>query len=417
MRFSKLSDNARKELRETLEELAIFAGEPAFDEPLHVGRPNIGDRERLLQRIGDVVDRRWLTNDGPLVKEFERRVAEIAGAEHCVAVSSGTVGLQLAARALGFSGEVVMPSFTFGATAHALTWIGLTPAFCEIDRRTHTIDPVAVARAITPATGGILAVHLWGRPCDVEPLAELAQEWGLPLLFDAAHALGCSRHGRVVGSFGDAEVFSFHGTKIVSSGEGGAVTTNDGELASRLRLMRNFGFVEYDTVSDLGTNGKMSELAAAMGLTSLDSFEDFVAVNRRNYGCYESELAEVPGLALLRDDEGERRNYQYVVVEVSPGDSAERWRDELVAVLHAENVLARRYFHPGCHRMAPYADGAEPGAASLPVTEDIAARVLTLPTGTAIHESEIVTICSILRVAAENAAELRRRLAATEVRA
>ncbi len=267
---------ATKEAREmpsthrkrSVDELAIFGGSAMFDEPLHVGRPNVGDRDRLLARIVDLLDRRWLTNRGPYVQEFERQVTERGGAKHCVATCKATVGLEVAVRALGLAGEVIVPAFTFVATAHALRWQGISPVFCDIDPLTHNIDPDHVARLITPRTTGILGVHLWGRPCDVGSLTRLARTHGMKLLFDAAHAFGSSYNGRMIGQCGDAEVFSFHATKCVNAGEGGAVVTNDDDLASRLRLMMNFGFAGFDRVVSIGTNGKMSELAAAMGLTS-----------------------------------------------------------------------------------------------------------------------------------------------------
>jgi dTDP-4-amino-4,6-dideoxygalactose transaminase len=402
--------------RDAFEDLAICGGRPAFAEPRHVGRPNVGDRARLLERLDDLLDRRWLTNDGPYVKEFEQRIGELAEAEHCIAVSSGTMGLQLAARALGVSGQVIVPSFTFVATVHALTWIGLEPVFCDVDPRTHTMDPADLSRAMTPNTGGIVGVHVWGHPCDIERVSEFARAHELPLVFDAAHALGCSYRGRAVGSFGNAEVFSFHATKVVNAGEGGAITTNDGDLARRLRLMRNFGFAEYDTVIELGTNAKMSELAAAMGLSSLDSVDEFLATNRRNYFRYRDELDGVPGISLMEYDETERHNYHYVVVEVADGAAAELRRDDLIAVLHAENVLARRYFHPGCHRLDAYRDHDGVPVTGLPATEHLASRVLVLPTGTAIDESDVATICSIVRVAAENVGDVRRRVADPAVR-
>ncbi|MEY2431397.1 MAG: hypothetical protein QOC92_1122 [Acidimicrobiaceae bacterium] len=410
MLSSKPADTAPTPPREGLDDLAIFGGAPAFAEPRHVGRPNLGDPRRMVEHIEEIFDRGWLTNDGPLVKEFERRVADLAGVEHCVAVSSATVGLQLVARALGFSGEVIVPSFTFIATVHALTWLGFEPVFCDIDRQTHTIDPAALSRVVTRRTSGIVAVHLWGQPCDVARITKVAVDHDLPLVFDAAHALGCSHGGISVGGFGNAEVFSFHATKFVNAAEGGAVTTNDGELARRLRLMRNFGFVEYDTVVELGTNGKMSELSAAMGLTSLEAFDDFITANRRNYLRYDDELRDVPGVSLIRYDRPERHNYQYIVLEVTPEASMDLSRDDLVAALQAENVLARRYFHPGAHRMDAYRESYGATAGPLPATEDVASRVLTLPTGSAVDEADVVTICSIVRVAAEHPVELRRRL-------
>src|SRR2546425_264423 len=201
-------------MRSSPDELAIFGGAPAFEEPRHVGAPNLGNRERLLERIGAAYDRRWLTNEGPLVKEFERRVADVSGVEHCVAVSSGTTGLQLLARAPELTGEVIVPSFTFVATAHALAWLGLKPVFCEVDPDTHTLDPNMLPALVTPRTSAIVGVHLWGRPCEIDELGEFAANRRLALLFDAAHAIGCSYRGRSIGAFGDGSVFSSHATKV-----------------------------------------------------------------------------------------------------------------------------------------------------------------------------------------------------------
>src|SRR6185369_4193577 len=224
-------------MKRTKADLAVLGGPREFAEPLHVGRPNIGDRGRLLSLINDMLDRRWLTNQGPLVQEFERRVAEHVGVEHCVAMCNGTVALEIAIRALGLTGEVILPSFTFIATAHALQWQEITPVFCDIDPHTHRLDPNRVESMITPRTSGIIGVHVWGRPCDVDALTEIAERRKLTLLFDAAHAFSSSRNGTMVGGFGAAEVFSFHATKFLNTGEGGAVVTNDDDLAQRMRLM------------------------------------------------------------------------------------------------------------------------------------------------------------------------------------
>jgi dTDP-4-amino-4,6-dideoxygalactose transaminase len=387
-------------LKTRIGELAVHGGPPAFAEGVHVGRPNVGDRRRLLERIDGVLDRRWLSNGGPLVQELEARIAELAEVEHCVAMGNATVALEVAARALGLEGEVILPSFTFVATAHALRWQGITPVFCDI-AADHCIDPARVEELITPRTSGLVGVHLWGRSCDVEALAELAERHRLKLLFDAAHAFGCTRRGRPIGGSGAAEVFSFHATKFVNSGEGGAVVTNDGALAERIRLMSNFGFSGYDRVVALGTNGKMSELAAAMGLTSLESMDEYAATNRANHRQYRRELAGLPGVEPMPYDESERCNYQYVVLEIDEA-RAGVGRDRLIEVLHAENVFARRYFYPGCHRMEPYRSELPDAAARLPRTERVAARVLVLPTGTAVGREEIAAICAILRLALEH---------------
>lgn len=402
-----------KNSKQNLENLAIFEGEPAFSEPLHVGRPNIGDRDRLLQRINDMLDRRWLTNNGPYVQEFEQRIAEKLGVKHCIAMCNGTLALEIAIRATGLTGEVIVPSFTFVATAHALQWQEITPVFCDIDPSNHTLNPWRIEAMITPRTTGIIGVHLWGQPCYVEALTEIAEKHHLTLLFDASHAFGCSIKGRMIGNFGKAEVFSFHATKFLNSFEGGAIVTNDDELATKIRLMKNFGFADYDTVIYIGTNGKMSEISAAMGLTGLESMPQFVATNQRNYRQYCSRLEHIPGVRVLAYDEAEQCNYQYIVLEIDPID-AHIDRDQLMRILWAENVRARRYFYPGCHRMEPYRSYFPHAGLLLPETEKLAKRVLVLPTGTAISPEEIDTICQIIQTAISNSSEIQQRLTRTK---
>ena len=385
----------------TNSELSALGRAPAFAEKLHVGRPNLGDREKLLRRITQILESKWLTNGGPFVQEFEKRVADLTGVRHCIAMCNGTVALEITIRTLDLTGEVIVPSFTFVATAHALQWQQITPVFCDIDPRTHNLDGAKLERLITPRTTGILAVHLWGRPCAIDQLQALADRHGLALFFDAAHAFGCKFKGRSIGGFGKAEIFSFHATKYVNSGEGGAVVTDDDDLAARIRLMTNFGFSGYDKVISLGTNGKMSELSAALGLTNLESIDEFIIANRANFELYREELAKIPGLSLIRYDENENPNYQYVVVEVDAAETGVT-RDQLVAVLHAENVLARKYFYPGIHRMEPYCSLFPNGGRHLPETEAIAERVLVLPTGSAVTSADIVKICAIIRSAIEH---------------
>ena len=396
-------------LKSRIEDLAIFGGPSAFSDELHVGRPNVGQREAFLERVNDLLDRRWLTNDGPYLKQLEQRISQLVEVRRCIAVCNATVGLEIAIKAAGLAGEVIIPSFTFIATAHALEWQQITPVFCDIKPATHNIDPSRVEELITERTTGIIGVHLWGRPCDVEALQDIASRHKLKLLFDAAHAFGCSFNGQMIGNFGNAEVFSFHATKFLNTFEGGAVVTNDGELAAKIRLMRNFGFAGYDIVSSFGTNGKMSEVSAAMGLTSLESLEKFLAANYRNYKEYRQQLAEVPGVSVLAYDQDEKCNYHYIVLEIDEGALGIA-RDQLDDILWAENVLSRRYFYPGCHRMEPYRTRSAQASLSLPETEKLAARVLCLPTGTAVGSDEISAICDIIKFVADEGCVVKARM-------
>jgi dTDP-4-amino-4,6-dideoxygalactose transaminase len=377
-------------------DLAINGAPPMFSEPLHVGRPNIGNHKRFLQRASDILDSGWLSNNGPAAQEFEHRIAKFLGVKHCVAMCNGTIALEIATRALDLKGEVIVPSYTFIATAHALQWQEITPIFADIDPATHNLDPAAVWRMITPRTTGIIGVHLWGRASPVRELEAIAKEHNLRLMFDASHGFGCSLNSKLLGGFGECEVFSFHATKFFNTFEGGAVVTDNGALAEKMRLMRNFGFSGYDNVIYPGTNGKMTEIAAAMGLTNLEDLDDFVAINRCNYHGYRDAIASVPGLSVLEYNEVERNNYQYVVMEVAPYFPVSR--DQIVEALHAENILARKYFWPGCHNMEPYRSYYPHAGLVLPNTNRVAERVVVMPTGSAVDAAAIRGITAVLSV-------------------
>lgn len=377
-------------------DLAINGAPPAFAEPLHVGRPNICNRGAFLERVAQILDSHWLTNNGPVVQELERRIANYLGVKHCVAMCNGTIALEIAIRALDLTGEVIVPSWTFVATAHALYWQGITPVFADIDPATHNLDPEAVRRVITPRTTGIIGVHVWGRAAPIDALQAVADEHHLKLLFDAAHAFGSTYQGQRIGRFGECEVFSFHATKAFNTMEGGAVTTNNDELAETLRLMRNFGFKGYDNVIHPGTNGKMIEMCAAMGLANLDTFDDIVAVNTRNHRAYREALAGIPGISVLDYEPSERNSHHYVVIEVDERCAASR--DEFVDALHAENVLARKYFWPGSHRMQPYRDLFPHAGVMLERTRELAEKVVVLPNGAALPDDSAKAIAALCHV-------------------
>lgn len=377
-------------------DLAINGAPPAFSVPIPVGRPNIGDRAAFMALVGDIFDRGWLSNNGPMVERFEQRVASELGVKHCITVCNGTIGLEIAIRALGLTGEVIVPSYTFIATAHSLSWLGLTPVFAEVDPGTHNIDPDAIADLITPRTSGIIATHLWGRPCDVDRLQAIADAHGLSLIFDAAHAFLCSHGDQMIGGFGRAEVFSFHATKFFNAFEGGAITTNDDELAHRIRLMRNFGFAALDNSVVPGTNGKMTEICAAMGLVNLDNVATVVKANHDNYRAYQAAFEGINGISII-DPSEEPFNYQYVVAEVDGRFPCSR--DAIVEALQAEHVMARRYFWPGCHRMKSYCKNELYAGFDMPKTDLVANRVIVLPTGTGLPEGTIEVIrdvCTVL---------------------
>jgi len=347
-----------------------------------------------------MLDRRWLSNDGPFVKEFEIRIAAFLGVKNCVALCNATVALEIASRALDLHGEVILPSYTFIATAHAIQWQKIIPVFCDMDPKTHNIDPAKIERLITPKTTGIVGVHVWGRACNTDAIELIAKNHNIKVMYDASHGFACTNNGRFIGTAGACEVFSFHATKFINCFEGGAVVTNDDALAEKMRLMRNFGFRDFDKVDYLGVNGKMNEACAAMGLTSLEAIDNIIAVNLRNYSAYKKGLQNVTGVKIISYDPNEKNNFQYIVLEVDP-DTCSRNRDEIVEILHAHNVIARKYFWPGCHRMEPYRSLQPNAGLLLPETERVAARVIVLPTGQEVSLESVEYVCQIIRNAAE----------------
>lgn len=396
-------------MKSKIEELAILGGEKLFSAPLHVGKPNIGNKEEFMSMTSDILDRRWLTNAGPVVTELEKEIKEYLGVKHCILMCNATIALEIAIRGMDLSGEVIMPSFTFVACAHSLQWQEITPVFCDVDPLTHNIDPLKIESLITPRTTAILGVHLWGRPCNVEALSEIADKHNLKLFFDASHGFACSYKGQKLGNFGLAEVFSFHATKFFNTLEGGAVVTNDDELAAKIRLMKNFGFSGYDKVVYIGTNGKMNEVSAAMGLTNLNAINQFIEKNKKNYHIYKNELAALPGLTMILYNEHESNNYQYIVFEVDERTTGIS-RDDLVQVLHSENILARKYFYPGIHNMEPYRSYYPYSKFMLEETDKLTKKVISFPTGTAITSEEIQSVCSTIRFILANSKEVTKQL-------
>lgn len=308
LRIDQPASICRATIKSRIEELAILGGRAGFTEPLHVGRPNVVGKARIMSRISQILESHWLTNDGEVLQAFEREVAEYAQVQHCVAVCNGTLALQLAMRALDVCGEVIVPALTFVATPHAVEWAGTSTVFADVDRTHWTLDPADVLRRISPRTTAIVGVHLWGQTCAVQSLTDLAAEFDLKLMFDASHALGCTHEGVAVGNFGSCETLSFHATKFVNAAEGGAILTNDSNLAERLRWLRNFGFSDPGHVEFIGTNAKMSEISAAIGLTSLEHADRIIDLNLDNHHQYVSEFEGIPGVSIREFNSGAERH-------------------------------------------------------------------------------------------------------------
>lgn len=396
-------------------QLAAFGGPPAFRKPLHVGQPILINPDSMLADFDSVMRSGQLTNNGPRLQEFESAIARVCRTKHAIATCNATIALQIAARALHLSGEVIVPAFTFIATAHALEWIGLDPVFADVDPQTHTLDLKSAEECITPRTSAILPVHLWGHVCRTRQLEELCRSRRLRLLYDSSHAFGCQQDGVPVGNFGDAEVFSFHATKFVHAFEGGAIVTNDDEVADRCRRLRAFGISGLTEISDVGTNGKMHELSAVAGLHSIATMSGRIAANRANRMVYACHCQSLNGLSLLSTPEGNESNGQYLVLTVDEQQFGLN-RDQIVSLLRAEGVFARSYFTPGCHQAEPYrsADFGRHVRVPLDVTDTLSKTVLQLPTGPAVAPADAHKVGLLLRLLHQHAAEVQRLWSSSE---
>jgi dTDP-4-amino-4,6-dideoxygalactose transaminase len=365
---------------------AIDGGRPLFPDGLPLARPAIADPASVAEAAAAILASGVLTN-GPYVRQLEERAAEYLGVRHCVAVCSCTAGLMLVLRASGLSGDVVLPSFTFSASAHAVVWNGLRPAFADIRPDDLLLDPAAVARSAGVRTSAILATHTYGTPCDTEALGRLARDNGIRLFFDAAHAFGSRRGDRMVGGFGDAEVFSLSPTKVLIAGEGGIIATNDDSLAERCRVGRDYGNPgDYDT-RFVGLNARMSELHAATALASFADLEERIGRRNQLAERYRKVLDGLPGITFPAVADADRSTYKDLTILIDPEELGMD-ATAVAAALAAEGIQTRRYYAPPVHRQRAYR-WVGPANGALPQTDRAAARVLTLPLWTGMDDEQV----------------------------
>ena len=360
-----------------LSEPAILGGPPAFRDKFRFHVPLLPDLRDVVDNYEDAYRTGLITNAN-LVARLEAAVAERLGVKHCVAVSSCTSGLMMVLRALGLTGEVILPSFTFFATGHALRWNGLQPVFADCDPATWNVDPADVERKITSRTSAILAVHMYGNPCDIAALERLATRHDLKLIFDAAHGFGSRYQGQPVGQFGEAEVFSLSPTKLLVAGEGGLVTTHDSSIARAIQYMRNYGDLgAYDPLW-LGLNARMSEFNAALALSCLRLVD--AKVQRRNHvaNLYGRLLAPLRGLRFQKIAAGDLSSYKDYSIQIQP-EILGLSRDALAKALLRENIETKKYFYPPVHQQALYREFYNAATNGLHCTNAIASGVLSLP--------------------------------------
>lgn len=392
---------------------AVLGGHPAFAEGLPLVRPTLADPTSIARRIADQLASGVLTN-GPTVRELEQRVAERLGVTDAVAVSSCTAGLMLTYQALGVTSEhrVVLPSFTFSASAHAPTWAGAHVDFCEVTDERGSLDVADLAARLDEPwpVGAVSATHLYGHPAEVERIDALAAERGVPVVYDAAHALGSERSSQPIGGFGTAEVFSLSPTKVVVAGEGGLVTTNHADLAAAIRLGRDYGNPgSYDCLFP-GLNARMSELHAAVALASLAQLDANLERRQALVDAYVSALESLPGLRVIAQREGDRSTHKDLTMDIDEAEYGLSATD-LVRALAAEGIDCRRYYAPPIHRQEAYRNRRRDDRA-LPVTDSLADRVLTPPLWSHLPQSAVERVAESIALVHEHAPRVAAALQA-----
>lgn len=350
-----------------------------FPNPVYVTQPTMPPLEEYTELLAEIWEKKWLTNDGAFHKELEAKIAAYLGVENLSLFCNGTIALMVALQMLRLNGgEVITTPFTFAATTHVLYWNRIQPVFCDIDPRTYNLDPNRIEGQITPNTRAIMPVHVYGTPCDVDAIQEIADRHGLPVIYDAAHTFGARFRGLPVCAYGDAAILSFHATKLYSTGEGGALIAKTQTQKERVNFLKNFGFADEEVIIGPGINGKMNEFQAAFGLLGLKRIGNEIERRREIDRRYREGLGGVAGITLLEETPDTERNYAYFPVLIDE-DEFGMSRDALYNRLKEYNVFTRKYFSPLCSSYPCYASlpSAQPG--NLPVAERIAGQVLCLP--------------------------------------
>lgn len=348
------------------------------NKPIYVTQPALPDLAEFIPYLEKIWESKWLTNNGPFHKEFEKKLANFLGVKYISLFVNGTLALITALQELRITGEVITTPYSFVATTHALWWNGIKPVFADIEPEHCNLDPEKIESAITPKTTAIVPVHVYGNPCNVDKIQEIANAYGLKVIYDAAHAFGVKVGGESILNFGDLSILSFHATKPFNTIEGGAIVCHDEQTKKRIDYLKNFGFAGETDVIAPGINAKMNELQAAYGLLQLKTFDEQIAKRKIIADTYRELLKNVKGISFLKDIEGVKHNYAYFPIFVDEKKYGMS-RDKLYKKLKEHNTYGRRYFYPLISQFSPYKglDSAKPE--NLPVAEKIAEQVICLP--------------------------------------
>ena len=366
------------------------------DKKITVTSPLLPDLEAFIPMLRDIWDRKWLTNNGHYHRELEKALSDYLGVKYLSLFTNGTLPLITALQALRITGEVITTPYSFVATTHSIWWNGLKPVFVDVEEETGNIDPEKIEAAITPHTTAIMPVHVYGTPCNIKRIQEIADIYGLKVIYDAAHAFGVKQNGESVLNAGDMSTLSFHATKVYNTVEGGALICHDEATKKRIDYLKNFGFAGETTVVAPGINSKMDEIRAAYGLLNLKQVDSAIENRKQIARKYTEALKEIPGIRVLKEIEGTERNYSYFPIFIDEKEYG-LCRDALYEKLKTKNIFARRYFYPLISTFSAYKGLESANPENLPVAYKLAEQVLCLPMFADLTAEDAERIIEIVR--------------------
>jgi dTDP-4-amino-4,6-dideoxygalactose transaminase len=362
--------------------------------PILVTQPSLPDLNEFTKKLEEIWESKWLTNNGKFHQEFEKKLAEFLGVKYVSLFSNGTLALITALQTLRITGEVITTPYSFVATTHALHWNKIKPVFCDIDPVYGNIDADKIEALITPETTAILPVHVYGNPVNVEKIQNIANTYGLKVIYDAAHAFGVKKTEESILNFGDLSILSFHATKTFNTIEGGAIICHDEATKKRIDFLKNFGFADEVTVVAPGINAKMNELQAAYGLLQLNNFDNLIKKRKQVAELYREKLTTTKGITFLNDIENIKHNYSYFPIFVEKTYPLKR--DELYNKLKENNIYGRRYFYPLISNMPTYNALPSSRRDNLPQANIIADKVICLPIYPELEFENVELICDLI---------------------
>lgn len=368
-----------------------------MNDKIFVTSPLLPSIEDFTEQIKEIYDSKWLTNMGSKHKALEEALKVELKVPHAQLFNNGTIALLTAIKALDlpYGSEVITTPFTFAATPHCISWNGLKPIFCDIEPNTMTIDADKIENLITPNTSAILGVHVYGFPCNVKKIDEIAKKYNLKVIYDAAHAFSTEIDGVGIGNFGDITMFSFHATKLFNTIEGGCLTYKDETLVKKIYNLRNFGIQSEDVVEDIGINGKMNEFQAAWGLLNLKQYRQEQERRKVIKEIYDKGLKDIKGIKIPQIPENTTNSYQYYPIVIE--DEYGKTRDEIYDMFKKENIFTRKYFYPACNDYNCYKNDITVKMSKLNVTDDLKKRVLCLPFYGNLDKNVAKYICEVIR--------------------